>query len=190
MAGGSAPCEHRRRRLLGLGHVRLVERVDAEHRAAHGGGQLPEQHLAAEVERAAVAELDHRVAGVGQRREAVVLADADEEPVVAVDLGRAEPLAGDGDHPGALLAGGLGEELLEPEPERLDVLVDDERDLVPAGLHRRAEDRRRAGAPAFVRGSAGRAEALGHGDRPCRGCPASRRRPAPPGTIPKYDSAE
>ena len=45
------------------------------------------------------------------------LADGDEQPVVAVDRGRPERLADDRHDAGAVLAGGLGEQLLEPQPE-------------------------------------------------------------------------
>ncbi len=41
----------------------------------------------------------------------------DEEAVVAVGGGLAEGLAGDGQHAGALLAGGLGDQLLEPQAD-------------------------------------------------------------------------
>ena len=50
--------QHLGRRRLGRGHVGLVEGLDAEQRAGQGGGQLPQQHLAAEVGERAVERQD------------------------------------------------------------------------------------------------------------------------------------
>ena len=60
--------------------------------------------------------------------------DPDERPVRAVRLDRAERLEVDRDDPDAVLAGALGDELLDPRPEARDLVVGQERQLVAAGL--------------------------------------------------------
>ena len=63
----------------------------------------------------------------------------DEHPVVAVDLGRTRRLAVDRHEAGALLAGALGEELLEPGAQRGDRRRQEEGHLVAAGAGQLAQ---------------------------------------------------
>ena len=124
---------------LGGGHVGLIERLDAEQRTHQGRGQLPQQHLAAEVdEMAAEGHHGHRVAGLGQGVQlagAEVVAQRHEQPVVAVCVGPGQRLAHDRHHAGAVLAGRLGEELLEPQAERGLAVGHDDGQLVAALGH-------------------------------------------------------
>src|SRR3954452_12985090 len=59
---------------LGLLDVGLVERVDLERPAGHGGGDLAEEEQPAEVAGAVRVDGDRRVAAVGQRRYALLVA--------------------------------------------------------------------------------------------------------------------
>ena len=72
-----------------------------------------------------------------------------EQPVLAVDGGGAKGLADHGDDAGAVLAGRLGQELLEPQPERREVIGNHERQLVAArpdrGRHGRGQPGCRVG---------------------------------------------
>ena len=92
-------------------------------------GELGEEEDPAEVRGPALGGERHgRVAGVGERLHLrvgvlvglVAVAQVDEHAVVAVDVGRPDRLAGDGQDPLALLAGRLGDQLLDPEREALD----------------------------------------------------------------------
>ena len=146
-AGGVGLAQHASRQLLGLLHVRLVERVDAEHRSGDGGGDLPADELPAEVDRIAHVDPDDRVAGGLERGGQLVAApggaaverDPDERAVRAVRLDGPERLAVDRHDPDAALAGALGDELLEPRAEALDLVVDEERQLVAAVLRQRPD---------------------------------------------------
>ena len=97
---------------LRLLDVRLVEGVDAEDRAGDRGRKLEAKELGPEVARIGEVDVDalpvHPVRGLARRRH--------------------EPLA--------LLAGRLGDELLEPEPEAAGIAEDD---LVASLLPGRAE---------------------------------------------------
>ena len=115
---------------LGGFHVGLVERIDAEDRARHGGRHLePEKFLADMVDRFHD-DADHGMSGRLQRLEPVVMrgvvfafgADIDEEAVVAVKRGIAERLAVDRDQTLAVLAGGFGDQLFGPGAEIGDLL--------------------------------------------------------------------
>ena len=124
----------RRRQFAGLDlggfHVGLVERVDAENRAGHGGRHLePEKFLADMVDRLHD-DADDGMPGRLQRLEPVVMRgvvfalgpDIDEEAVVAVKRGIAERLAVDRDQALAFLAGGFGDQLFGPGAEIGDLL--------------------------------------------------------------------
>ena len=104
--GGGAVQQGARGGLGGL-HVRLVEGVDPEQAAGHRGGHLPQQQLGAE----RAGDL-HAVA----RGRDVVLADELHlQQVGGVPHGLG--VAGgddDGQQPGAVLARGLGDQLLDP----------------------------------------------------------------------------
>ena len=76
----------------------------------------------------------------GERRVVLEL-DRDEEAVLPVRGGGPERLPVDRDEPLVVLAGRLGEELLEPLAEGRDLLGDDERDLVAATEREAAEER-------------------------------------------------
>ena len=143
----SASLEHVAGELLRLLDVGLVERVDAEDRPGDRGRDLPADELPAEVDRVGERDADHRVAAlrecVGEGRPAAVAAaverDAHEHPVIAVGLGGADRLAVDRHDAGAALAGALGDELLGPGPERGDLVVGQERELVAARRREGAE---------------------------------------------------
>ena len=141
--------------LLRLLDVRLVERVDPEHGSGDRGRHFPADELAAEVHRIGEGDPDHGVAEGRQLGEELVgIADlvgrggparaaqreADEDAVVAVPVGRAERLEVDRHDPDAVLAGTLGDQLLEPGTERRDLRVGDEGELVAPAL-RKGPDR-------------------------------------------------
>ena len=124
LEGSRPPVEHLLGRLLGRGHVGLVERVDAEQRrrtarsrsptAAPGGrGRRASEPAAVRIDRMA------RAARTTARGAARRVGD-DEQPVVAVDPGLGRRLADDGHDACAVLAGRLGHQLLEPQAERGD----------------------------------------------------------------------
>ena len=73
--------------------------------------------------------------------------DSNEESVAAVGRGVGNVLAGDWNHAGSFLPGALGDQLLDPETERLEIGRNDERQLVAAragaGADGEAERRRR-----------------------------------------------
>ena len=86
-------------------------------------------------------------------------AKVSEDAVVSVDLGRAKCFAIDGDDALAELAGGFGDQLLEPRAEVGDSGRGDERDFVAAefrgGAEDQAEHRSRDSARPADRGLAG-----------------------------------
>ena len=84
---------------------------------------------------ASSASAERVAAAVGPARER----DPDERPVRAVGLDRAERLEVDRDDPDAVLAGALGDELLDPRAEARDLVVGEERQLVAAGLGQRPD---------------------------------------------------
>src|SRR5262249_19892888 len=116
--------ERLRRDLAGL-NVRLIERVDAEHRAGDGRRDLPSHELFAEVVFRRHPNSDDWSAGLLQCGYAGILcgiglvleAQICEHSIVAVDLRRSERFAIHRDDALAVLAGGLGNELLEPRTE-------------------------------------------------------------------------
>ena len=127
--------------LLRLLDVWLVERVDAEDDPGDGGGDLPADELAAQVDRVGDRDADHRVAapqervgqGVAAAVRAAVEGEAYEDPVCVVGLGRADRFEVDRHDPDAVLAGALGDELFRPRPERGDLVIGQEGQLVAAG---------------------------------------------------------
>jgi hypothetical protein len=101
------------------------------------------------------------MAGTGERGQGLDVvvaqfADGDEDPVGAVRLRFAQGLADDRHQTGAGLAGRLGDELLDPQPEAGDAGIEDERELVAPG----------AGAGGHHRGKAGRRRQIGEGRGP------------------------
>ena len=159
--------QHARRGLLGGGHVRLVERVDADGGAGDRGRELPAEELAAQPFAGRDDQVDDRMAGGRQRVELRVgarspvarrvMREADEDAIVAVDARRRERLADDGHDAVAVLAGALGDELLDPVAEALERRLDDQGQLVAAAAGQRAERRAQHDAGvAGVRPSTGR----------------------------------
>ena len=131
-------------------HVRLVERVDPEHRAGDRGRELPAEELLAELVRARRARTS-----------------------CAWRSGPSAAPPGAGIEPLALLAGRLGDQLLGPEPEAAGVRRD--ADLVAAVAPALAE--REAELEARV--ALGEAAGLGHLERALEQ-PRRRRRPSAP----------
>ena len=110
---------------LGGLDVGLVERIDAEHGAGDRGRDLEAEEFLADMVDRFHHDADHRMPGLFQRGELVVMAavvfafgaKVDEEAVVAVDGGIAERLAVDRDQALAVLAGGFRDQLLGPGAE-------------------------------------------------------------------------
>ena len=111
---GRVGLEEASRGVLRLFDVGLVEGVDAEDLAGDGGGELPAEELGAQPVCAGEGDDD---GGLGS----VLDAERDEEAVGAVDGGRADGLALDGDDADALFAGRLGDQLFEPGAEGGDL---------------------------------------------------------------------
>ncbi len=137
--------EQRARRVLRLLHVRLVERVDLEQAACRGGRHLPPEEFGAE-------RLDARHVDGHQRHarrahpvdRGLVDADAVEAhgDRDAIRAGRrAGRLTGNRHDPLAMLAGALGNQLFDPEPERLETRRQQQRQLVAPLARGRAEQR-------------------------------------------------
>ena len=149
---------------LGRFHVGLVERIDAEHRAGHGGRHLEAEEFLADMVDRFHDDADDGMPGRLERLEPVVMrgvvfafgADIDEEAVVAVKRGIAERLAIDRDQALAFLAGGFGDQLFGPGAEIGDLFRRRNRHLVAAfeagephrqpELHARVFMRRHVGA--------------------------------------------
>ena len=89
--------------------------------------------------------------------------------------------------PFALLAGALGDELLNPQTERLEALRHEQRQLVATALDAGGHDRakREAGILARVREPAGAFHRTRAGQEASRSSPISAA-----GTMPKSESAE
>ncbi len=152
--------------LLGLGDVGLVEGVDAQADAGDRGGELPAEELGRHPGGVVEADVDERMAGPGQGAQLGVDVDvplavagrtqADEDAIVAVDLRCTQGLAIDGHDAHPILAGGLGDELLQPRSQRREVGLDDEGQLVATGLgqgsHGRAQHQRRVVVGVGLRG--------------------------------------
>ena len=115
---------------LGGLDVGLVERVDAEHGAGDGRGDLEAEEFLADVVDRFHRDTNHGVSGLFQRGEPVIVASVtftfgakvDEETIPAVDDGLAERLAVDRDQPLAVLAGGFRDQLFGPGAEVGDLL--------------------------------------------------------------------
>src|SRR6266496_500389 len=105
--------QFRAREPLGLLDVGLIVRVDAEPLTQRGRGVLPAQKLAAEVERIGGEQVGPGGLRVGQRAAGGILYD--------------------GHHAAPVLAGTLGDELLDPIRERADPGRWGQAQLVPAG---------------------------------------------------------
>ncbi len=79
-------------------HIRLIEAVDADYRAGNGGCDLPSEELLAEIVFVENVDSDDRLArffesfdlGILHRIGSVPQADVHEEPVLAIDIWRAE----------------------------------------------------------------------------------------------------
>ena len=127
------------REVFRLLHVRLIERVDAEHRAGRRRRDLPHRELFADVETVGHPQAHDRVAGGLEQRQTRLdraavhvardvavgkpFADVDEDAIVAVVVRRAERFALDRNDAGAVLAGALRDQLFRPGPERFDQRV-------------------------------------------------------------------
>jgi hypothetical protein len=176
-------------RHLGRLHVGLVEGLHAEGDAGERGGHLPDHHGAAQPVGVGGGVHRHRgVARRGQGRAARLVVADEEEPVVAVDLGAAEGLAHDRHHAGAVLAQGLGHQLLEPEAEARHLGGQGDGELVPP--HRTPAAMAAASwSPGLASGWAPGPQATSASVAPSRSAsvstPARRA-----GTIPNSDMAE
>ena len=139
--------EHLRRPVLRLGHVRLIEWVDAENSARNGCGDLPAQELRAHVIHIAEANSNDGIAALfqfpqgGFRAFFAVQPQVHEETVVAVDRRGAGRLPVDRDDPLPVLAGALRQQLLYPGAKPLERGRGEEGDLVPPAQRQAAEER-------------------------------------------------
>ena len=128
----------RARLVLARLDIRLIERVDADDRAGHGGGDLPAEEFLADMPDILDADARDRMAGLLQRLHRLALRRIDlpvqlqigEESVVAVAIRRGERLAGERDQSTALLAGTFRQKLLQPGAEIGDYGRGDDRHLV------------------------------------------------------------
>ena len=153
----------RRGQLAGLDlgglDVRLVERVDAEHGAGDRRGDLEAEEFLADMVDRLHDDADHRMPGLLQRGELVVMrgvvfalgAQVDEEAVVAVERGVAERFAIDRDQALAVLAGRFRDQLLGPGAEIGDLLRRQDRHLVAAFEAGEAHGKAELHAGIFVR---------------------------------------
>jgi len=145
-AGALVLLDHAVGVVLALGHVRLVERVDAERGAGGRGGDLPAQELGADPVRSGDVDADDGMAGRfdpvgggGGLFVALFQLQRDENTVVAVRLRIARWLAVDGDDALAALAGALGYQLLSPGAEAFQTGRGEERQLVASRLRQRGQ---------------------------------------------------
>src|SRR5258705_13164978 len=68
-------------------------------------------------------------------------ADVNEQAIIPVNTRRTERLTGDWNYPLALFAGALGDQLFDPQTKRRDLRRDRQRQLIAAGIGKRAEYR-------------------------------------------------
>jgi hypothetical protein len=137
------PIEQRARRILGLLHLRLVERVDVEHRAGNRGRDLPADELGAKRQPIRQIDPQNRRDRVQRAHRAVLLGrglaehvDLDERAIGSVRLRETERLAGDRHHADTLFAGALGDELFDPQAEWLERVGQHQRQFVMTGARR------------------------------------------------------
>src|SRR5579885_3596567 len=124
--------------LLALLDVGFVEGIDVQDVACGGDGELPEEELRPQIVVIAQIIRDFRLTGGDQRLDGVVElrilaaieAQVDEDAIVAIVLWPAQLLAGDRDEAAPLLAGTLGDQLLDPEAEAGDAGGEGKGDLV------------------------------------------------------------
>ena len=127
--------EQHSRGVLGLLDVGLVERIDVEQQTSSRGGDLPAQELRAErhevghLERSVRHVLDSET--VDTRCFLRANRHADDDAIVT-EL-EVSGLTGDRHDAFAVLARALGDELLHPETERLQLRRNPERQLVATG---------------------------------------------------------
>ena len=127
-------------------HVGLIEGIDAHHRASHGGGNLPGEELAEDLVEVLNLDQDHGMASGQESRDfrvqtrigSAVQAHVSKDAVAAVDRGRGDGFAIHGRDSLALLAGGLGDQLLQPRAQVGDLRRSEDGDLVAPGIGRRA----------------------------------------------------
>ena len=127
-------------------NVRLIEGIDAEKSARDCGGEFPCEKDLAEVEGIREDLIDDGMAGIGKFFEtANVIRSAqphgDEQAILAVIANVEQWLARDGQDAFAFLAGALRDELLDPQPERVERPRRDERELVASRLRHRSDHR-------------------------------------------------
>ncbi len=129
--------------------VGLVEGVDADDRACNRGRHLPAEELLHDRLRVRKRDRDHRLPCLGQRLDRRVLlrvglvgkAEIGEHAIRAVDLRGTRRLVVDRDQAVTVLAGALGQELLQPGAHVGDRRRGDEGHLVAPEIARRdAED--------------------------------------------------
>ena len=122
-------------------HVGLIERIDREDRAGNGRGDFPAHELGAQGGGLRHVDRDDRHPLGGDRAEGdvarvlawrAVYAHAHEQPIHAIPRGISERLAGDRHDAGTVLSRALGDELFDPEAERVERRGRDEGQLVPA----------------------------------------------------------
>src|SRR6185437_8084028 len=129
--------------------IGLVEGIASDDRADDGDDDLPTEELLAEPMRVAQGDANDRLAGTLQGIDGAILrgvgggieAKIGEEPIAAIELGRAERLGSDRYQPFAMLARRFGDELFQPCAEFADPRRGDDRQLVASGLRQHAHDR-------------------------------------------------
>ena len=169
--------------------VGLIERIDADDRAGDGSRDLEAEKFLADMFGQFQLDAHHRMAGRLQLRKLGLVSgigftierEIDEEAIVAVKLRRAERLAVDRDETLAVLAGGLGEQLLGPGAEIGQARRRQDRHLVAARPRGSAEREAERDAGILRRRYVGTARM--HHYRaptfPMPQCRCRRRQPAP-----------
>ncbi len=157
---------------LGRLDVGLVEGIDAQAMAGHRRRHLPQEELLPQVVQVPQAQAHHRMPGILEGLHSLVVGivavqpQVDEQPVVAIDIRRAQRLADHGQDALALLAGALGDELLHPITKVAKPRRGDKGHLVPASLGQLTQDRAQPGAVVVaIHRAVARLTVAGHGQR-------------------------
>ena len=179
-----SPREHGGGAVLGLLHVRLVERIDPEHPPGDRGRELGHEEEPPEVGGPGGGEREHRLPRLRERAALgrggpVGRSDGQVHAVGPGALDRRGRLTDDRDDPAAVLARALGHELLDPQAEAGQRLVDQDRELVAPPARERAEGQAKVQPEVRGAGELGPARAAARPE-PNRAGRRGRRRPAPP----------
>src|SRR5690242_17119673 len=108
-------------------HVWLIERIDAQSPTGARSRKLPGEKLRAELVKVRQLALDDRMTRIREDAQVAIRVrqrDRDEHTIVAVDRRIAERLADDGHDSLTLFAGAFGDELFDPQTERLELRID------------------------------------------------------------------